>query len=154
MIGFWQKSGSTTNPDLPLRLLRLNGDSDASLDGSGMQNDDGWLDQNPEAKMHLSDLSIEENISDDELEVRRGVCHTHTHTHMHTHTCTHTCMCILCMLLQSNVETDDDEEEFDKIIPTPRSNSLSALSSMKSEDMLKCYADPTWRLQVCIWVYQ
>jgi len=52
------------------------------------------------------------------------------------------------MLLQSNVETDDDDEEFDKIIPTPRSNSLSALSSMKSEDMLKCYADPTWRLQV------
>jgi len=45
------------------------------------------------------------------------------------------------------VETDD-EEEFDKIIPTPRSNSLSALPSMKPEEMLKCYADPTWRLQV------
>ena len=55
---------------------------------------------------------------------------------------------MLLYRVQSNVETEDDEEEFDLIIPTPRSNSLSALSSMKPEDMLKCYADPTWRLQV------
>ena len=102
IIGFWQKSGSTTNPDVPSRLLRSSGDSDASLDGNGMQNDDGWLDQNPEAKMHLSDLSIEENISDDELEVRRGMHHTRTHTrtHAHTHTCTHTQhACICCCSL-------------------------------------------------------
>ena len=66
----WQKSSSKTSSDVPSRLLRSTGNSDTPLDDSGMEKDDGWLDQNPEAKLYLSNLSTEETISDDEVEVR------------------------------------------------------------------------------------
>ena len=80
-LAFSQKSGSERSSD---RLLRSAGDSDTSLDGSGMEKDDGWLDQNPDIKLHLSDLNTEESISDDELEVRRK---RHVHAvHVHSHT--------------------------------------------------------------------
>ena len=46
--------------------------SDSSLEVSlkdEYDDDKGWLDYNPEAKMHLSNLDKEECISDDETEV-------------------------------------------------------------------------------------
>jgi len=46
------------------------------------------------------------------------------------------------------MDDDDDDEEFDRIIQTPRCNSLSVLPTLKPEEKLKCYADPVWRIQV------
>jgi len=43
--------------------------SDSLLE-STEYSEQGWLDCNPEAKMHLSNLDNEECISDDEVEVR------------------------------------------------------------------------------------
>ena len=54
----------------------------------------------------------------------------------------------MCFLQSSAGLSDNDEEEFERIVQTPRSNSLSALVSLKSEEKLKCYADPAWRFQV------